>query len=117
MIQSEEQAKWLAIVLLEAPLPLILHPSSGHKNWSQDHTTGITGLIGNPNSSRTMSRHSKNNTARGHFTYAEKQMLDYGTKKVQKHTLTQTKPWRRHGASTTATDSSFVLPWLATTRP
>ncbi|KAG0358638.1 hypothetical protein BC939DRAFT_442097 [Gamsiella multidivaricata] len=28
-----------------------------------------------------MSRHSKNNTARGHFTYAEKQMLDYGTKK------------------------------------
>ncbi|KAF9974325.1 hypothetical protein BGZ73_002281 [Actinomortierella ambigua] len=28
-----------------------------------------------------MSRHSKNNTARGHFTYAERQMLDYGTKK------------------------------------
>ncbi|KAG0287863.1 hypothetical protein BGZ96_008282 [Linnemannia gamsii] len=28
-----------------------------------------------------MSRHSKNNTARGHFTYAEMQMLDYGTKK------------------------------------
>ncbi|KAF9163152.1 hypothetical protein BGX21_001519 [Mortierella sp. AD011] len=28
-----------------------------------------------------MSRHSKNNTARGHFTYAEKQMLEYGTKK------------------------------------
>ncbi|KAG0252048.1 hypothetical protein BG011_007224 [Mortierella polycephala] len=29
-----------------------------------------------------MSRHSKNNTARGHFTYAEMQMLDYGTKKT-----------------------------------
>ncbi|KAG0296618.1 hypothetical protein BGZ98_000880 [Dissophora globulifera] len=28
-----------------------------------------------------MSRHSRNNTARSHFTYAEKQMLDYGTKK------------------------------------
>ncbi|KAF9915062.1 hypothetical protein BX616_006975 [Lobosporangium transversale] len=28
-----------------------------------------------------MSRHSKNNTARGHFTYAEKQMVDYGSKK------------------------------------
>ncbi|KAG0202509.1 hypothetical protein BGX28_004997 [Mortierella sp. GBA30] len=28
-----------------------------------------------------MSRHSKNNTARGHFTYAEMRMLDYGTKK------------------------------------
>ncbi|KAF9431057.1 hypothetical protein BGZ94_009982 [Podila epigama] len=29
-----------------------------------------------------MSRHSKNNTARGHFTYAEMHMLDYGTKKT-----------------------------------
>ncbi|KAF8936075.1 hypothetical protein BGZ58_004636 [Dissophora ornata] len=28
-----------------------------------------------------MSRHSRNNTARSHFTHAEKQMLDYGTKK------------------------------------
>ncbi|KAJ1960449.1 hypothetical protein IWQ62_004229, partial [Dispira parvispora] len=28
-----------------------------------------------------MSRHSRNNTARGFFTYAERQMMDYGTKK------------------------------------
>ncbi|KAF9578989.1 hypothetical protein BGW38_004947, partial [Lunasporangiospora selenospora] len=28
-----------------------------------------------------MSRHSKNNTARSHFTYAERGMLEYGTKK------------------------------------
>ncbi|PVU85728.1 hypothetical protein BB559_006845 [Furculomyces boomerangus] len=27
-----------------------------------------------------MSRHSKNNTAKGYFTYAERQMLDYGSK-------------------------------------
>jgi len=35
----------------------------------------------------TMSRHSKNNTARGHFTYAERQMLEYGTKKVLQQTV------------------------------
>ncbi|KAJ1649232.1 hypothetical protein IWQ61_009615 [Dispira simplex] len=28
-----------------------------------------------------MGRHSRNNTARGFFTYAERQMMDYGTKK------------------------------------
>ena len=28
-----------------------------------------------------MTRHSKNNTARGYFTYAEKQMLEYGTQR------------------------------------
>ncbi|KAG0002267.1 hypothetical protein BGZ65_002784 [Modicella reniformis] len=43
-----------------------------------------------------MSRHSKNNTARGHFTYAEKQMLDYGTKKEIERQVKMSEYQRKH---------------------